>query len=81
VLEEGAQITGVANPRAGARAFGHVTSAYWSPSLGRSIALGLVAAGRSRHGERLHVPMPGGALTVEAVPPVFVDPKGVRLHG
>jgi sarcosine oxidase subunit alpha len=80
VLEEGAQITATANPGTGARALGHVTSSYESPALGRSIAMALVADGRRRMGETLHVPMPGGAITVKVVDPVFVDPKGDRIN-
>ena len=81
VLEEGAQLTRIPEPPPGARAEGYVTSAYWSPALGRSIALALLAGGRTRHGERLHVPLPGRAAAVTVTAPVFVDPKGERLHG
>ncbi|MBL8697667.1 MAG: sarcosine oxidase subunit alpha family protein [Alphaproteobacteria bacterium] len=81
VLEEGAQITESATPAPGTPALGHVTSAYWSESLGRSIALALVEAGRARQGETLHVPMPGGAIPVGVAPTVFVDPEGKRLDG
>ena len=52
VLEEGAQVTESATPPVGAPALGHVTSSYRSETLGRSIALALVAAGRSRIGVR-----------------------------
>ena len=81
VLEEGAQITMEASPTAGTAALGHVTSSYWSDALGRSIALALVSGGRKRKGERLHVPMPGGAVEVVVTAPVFYDPKGARLDG
>jgi sarcosine oxidase subunit alpha len=80
-LEEGAQVTEQARPPVGTSALGHVTSAYWSAALGRSIALALVADGRKRIGERLNVPMPAGDVVVEIVAPVFLDPKGVRLDG
>jgi sarcosine oxidase subunit alpha len=40
---------------------GHVTSSYFSPNLGRSIAMGLVKSGRSRAGERLWVSRHDGA--------------------
>jgi sarcosine oxidase subunit alpha len=80
VLEEGAQVTDSANPAIGSSALGHVTSSYHSAALGRSIALALVAAGRSRIGARLHVPMPGGAVGVAIVGPVFYDKEGARLH-
>ncbi|MFN3745379.1 MAG: sarcosine oxidase subunit alpha family protein [Hyphomicrobiaceae bacterium] len=81
VLEEGAQVTEEARPPAGTPALGHVSSAYWSAALGRSIALALVADGRARIGTKLNVPMPGGDVAVEVVAPVFLDPKGERLHG
>jgi sarcosine oxidase subunit alpha len=80
-LEEGAQITAMADPAPGSGALGHVTSAYWSAALGRSIALGVVADGRARLGEVLHVPMLGGAHAVRVTAPVFLDPEGERLHG
>jgi sarcosine oxidase, subunit alpha len=79
-LEEGAQVTDSANPAIGSSALGHVTSSYHSATLGRPIALALVAAGRSRIGARLHVPMPGGAVGVTVVGPVFYDKEGARLH-
>jgi len=80
VLEEGAQVTESARPPPGSPALGHVTSAYRSPTLGRSIALALIAAGRSRIGAKLHVPMPGGAVGVTVTAPVFYDKAGARLH-
>ena len=80
VLEEGAQVTETASPPPGSSALGHVTSAYRSATLGRSIALALIAAGRSRSGSRLHVPMPGGAMGVTVTAPIFYDKAGARLH-
>ena len=81
VLEEGAQVTESANPATGSSALGHVTSSYMSATLGRSIALALVAAGRSRMGGKLHVPMPGGALQATVTAPIFYDKPGARLNG
>ena len=79
VLEEGAQI--VADPYLPppVKMLGHVTSSYHSPTLGRSIALALVA--NAAEGMRLFVPMPDGAIQVEVVSPVFLDPEGTRLDG
>jgi sarcosine oxidase subunit alpha len=77
VLEEGAQI--VAEKSGAGAPLGHVTSSYYSAVLGHSIALALVADGRNRMGETLHVPMPGGAVPVTLVDPVFLDREGVRL--
>ncbi len=81
VLEEGAQVTESPNPPFGSSALGHVTSSYMSATLGRSIALALVGAGRSRMGARLHVPMPVGAIGVTVVDTVFYDKEGARLDG
>ena len=80
-LEEGAQVTESASPPIGSFALGHVTSSYRSEAVGRPIALALVAAGRSRIGAKLHVPMPGGAVGVTVVGPVFYDKAGARLNG
>ena len=80
VLEEGAQVTESANPPTGSPALGHVTSSYPSATLGRSIALALVAGGRSRVGAKLHAPMPGGAVPVTVTAPIFYDKPGARLH-
>jgi sarcosine oxidase subunit alpha len=78
VLEEGAQIV----PDTSAlRALGHVTSSYWSPNVGSSIALALVADGRARHGEVLSVTTSTGFTKARVTSPVFLDPKGVRVNG
>ena len=79
VLEEGAQITTEAAPKRGAHALGHVTSAYESATLGRSIALAMIANGRARIGETLFAPMASGPIAVKVVEPVFFDPKGAHL--
>ena len=81
VLQEGGQITRERSPAAGSPALGHVTSAYASDAVGRPIALGLVADGRRRIGDRLFVPMPNGSIEVDVVAPAFYDPKGLRLDG
>jgi sarcosine oxidase subunit alpha len=81
VLEEGAQLVAEASPPPGTPALGHVTSAYHSPALGRSIALALLAGGRTRLGQRLFVAGPRGGIAVTVAPPVFLDPEGARLHG
>ena len=79
VLDEGAQITPMANPPKGTHALGHVTSAYHSSVLGKGIALAVIEGGRARMGETLYVPMPTGAIAVTVVDPVFYDKEGKRL--
>jgi sarcosine oxidase subunit alpha len=75
VLEEGSQIV----ERAGGRAIGHVTSAYWSETLQRSIALAMVADGRLRLDQTLYVPDAGRMTVVRLCDPVFFDREGKRL--
>ncbi len=81
VLEEGAQVAEKPGQRPPMALIGHVTSSYASGTLGHSIALALVAGGRSRMGQTLYVPMPDGDLEVEVTSPVFYDPTGARIHG
>jgi sarcosine oxidase, subunit alpha len=80
VLEEGAQIVANANVPIPMPSLGHVTSAYWSETLRRPIALALVAGGNARIRQTLYVPMPAGGIAVRVTAPVFYDPQGARLH-
>jgi sarcosine oxidase, subunit alpha len=80
VLEEGAQIVADPNQPIPMTMIGHVTSSYWSATLGRSIALALVAGGKVRMGETLHIPMPGKTHTAKVSGTIFCDPEGERLH-
>jgi sarcosine oxidase subunit alpha len=57
---------------------GHVTSACWSATRGRSLGLALVQGGRHRHGETLHASWVDGAVPVRLVDPVHYDPSGTR---
>ena len=81
VLEEGAHI--VADPKQPIPMdmLGHVTSSYWSESLGKSVAMALVKDGFNRMDETLYIPMSGGVTyAAKVVKPVFYDPKGERLN-
>ena len=79
VLEEGAQVMLDATPGSG-KPLGHVSSSYFSATLGTSIALALVSGGRARAGQTLHVPMPDGPIAVQVTSPVFYDPTGARIN-
>ncbi|MCJ8521332.1 sarcosine oxidase subunit alpha [Pseudorhizobium tarimense] len=81
VLEEGAQIVGDPNQPKPMTMLGHVTSAYWSENCGRSIAMALVAGGRSRIGQTLYVPMKDRTIAVEVTDTGFFDKEGGRIHG
>jgi sarcosine oxidase subunit alpha len=80
VLEEGAQI--VADPKQAIpmTMIGHVTSSYWSETLGRSIAMALVAGGHDMMGGTLYIPMPGKTHTAKVSGVDFYDSEGARLH-
>jgi sarcosine oxidase subunit alpha len=62
------------------RSQGYVTSSYFSPSLRRPIALGLVEAGLSRMGETVSLYHLGLERRATIVSPVALDPEGKRLH-
>jgi sarcosine oxidase subunit alpha len=80
VLEEGAQVMAQAGAPVPTRPLGHVTSAYFSANLKRSIAMGLVSGGRARVGQTLYVPTAGGEAAVEVTSTVFFDPAGARIN-
>ncbi|WP_404401416.1 sarcosine oxidase subunit alpha [Pelagibacterium halotolerans] len=79
VLEEGAQIVFDPNQSLPMTMVGHVTSSYWSASLGRSIALAVVEGGQARMGETVHIPMPDSTLRATITGTVFYDPENARL--
>jgi sarcosine oxidase subunit alpha len=57
---------------------GFVTSSYYSPALGRSFALALVADGLKRMGEVVSVPLPGKVIRATICDSVFVDKENIR---
>lgn len=59
---------------------GWVTSAAWSPNLGRHVALGMLCSGRVRMGAIVQVYDAGKIYPVKIVPPCFFDPENRRLH-
>jgi sarcosine oxidase subunit alpha len=78
LLPVGAQIAAAAPPT---QTEGHVTSSYWSPELGAPVALGLLARGTQRLGEKIRVHHLGKVIDAEVVKAPFIDPTGDRLHG
>ncbi len=86
VLPEGAQIVAASTRRAAKpttpRAMqGHVTSSYFSPTLGRSIALAMLTRGRERLGETICCPLADGReVSAQVVRPIFFDAEGRRTH-
>jgi sarcosine oxidase subunit alpha len=60
---------------------GWVTSSVFSPTLGRPVAMALVAGGRDRIGETVRVWDMGKERTARLVDQRFYDPQGERLDG
>ena len=59
---------------------GHVTSSYFSPNLGRSIALALVKKGLAKKDHTIFAPMPNRVVEAKISSPVFIDPENERLN-
>ena len=57
---------------------GFVTSSYYSPALGRSFALALVADGLNRMGEVVAVPLAEKVMRATICDAVFIDKENIR---
>ena len=79
VAEGAGLVTGSGVPAR--RIEGHVTSACWSATLGRSLGLAMVRAGSQRHGETLYASSGEGAVPVRLVNPVHYDAAGAHRDG
>ncbi len=62
------------------RSLGYVTSSYFSPTLGRPIALGLIEQGASRHGQTIDIQHLGMLRRATITAPCALDPAGDRLN-
>ncbi len=71
VLPEGAQLVDDLHHSKPVPMVGHVTSSYYSETLGRSIAMALVRNGRARHGATLYAPLAGNTVKARITPPSF----------
>ena len=83
VLPDGAYATAEGHNANGQRNVqGRVTSTYFSPTLGRAIAMGLVLHGPDRMGEVLDFPkVDGGIVKAKIVDQVFYDKDGEKQNG
>ena len=81
VLPEGTQLVFDPKQPVPMSMVGHVTSSYFSTSMGYSFALALVKGGLKRMGEKVFAPLANGTLIeAEIVSAVFLDPKGERQN-
>ena len=82
VLEDGAYaIDEGTNANEQCNTQGRVTSTYYSPTLGRGIAMGLVHKGPDRMGEVISFTKIGASpVPAKIVSPVFYDPEGEKAN-
>ncbi|MGF1737413.1 sarcosine oxidase subunit alpha family protein [Photobacterium satsumensis] len=79
VIPEGAQAVNDPDEPVPMTMIGHVSSSYYSATLGHSIALGLIKGGLSRMGEKIYFPLGNGrVLAAEICDATFYDPEGER---
>ncbi|WP_208349787.1 sarcosine oxidase subunit alpha family protein [Pseudaestuariivita rosea] len=80
VIPDGAYaVAGGTNENGQRNVQGRVTSTYYSPTLKRGIAMGLVHNGPDRMGERLEFPkIDGTSVFAKIVDPVFYDKEGAK---
>ena len=82
VLPDGAYAVGLGTNANGQKnTIGRVTSTYYSPTLKRGIAMGLVKNGPERMGEMIIFPkIDGTEVKAKIVDPVFFDKKGEKQN-
>ncbi|MCY4035021.1 MAG: sarcosine oxidase subunit alpha family protein [Hyphomicrobiales bacterium] len=75
-------VTDIAN-KGRIESLGWISSVADSPAVGCWIGLGYIQGGHNRIGEKVTAwyPLKDEMIEVEICDPVFVDPKGERLHG
>ena len=80
MLPDGAHaVAGPVAAKGPTRTIGHVTSSYFSPTLGHSIAMALIEGGAGRLGQTLDFPIAADAvMRARVVDPVFLDKEGSR---
>jgi sarcosine oxidase subunit alpha len=80
VLPDGAYAVRAVKDKPPMEMIGHVTSSYYSPTLGRSIAMALIENGRARMGEEISFPLEDKVIVARVVDPVFYDKEGARQN-
>ncbi len=82
VIPDGAYIVaGGKNANGQRNTQGRVTSTYYSPTLGKGIAMGLLHRGPDRMGEVVDIPnLDGSIIKAKVVSPVFYDPDGEKQN-
>ena len=79
VLPEGSHIVEKALKQPPMKMLGHVTSSYYSPTLGHPIALAMLQDGLNRMGEQVLIPLMSGKVVEATVSDtIFYDKEGMR---
>ena len=79
VLPEGSHIVEKALKQPPMKMLGHVTSSYYSPTLGHPIALAMLQDGSNRMGEQVLIPLMSGKVVEATVSDtIFYDKEGMR---
>ena len=83
IIPEGAHAVLDPNQPMPMEMLGQVTSSYYSPNLGKSIAMALLKGGHKMMGETVYFPMIDGAAPIKATitDTAFYDPKGEKING
>ena len=81
VLPDGAHAVDGKKSDGRSNMIGHVTSTYYSPTLGHSIALALIKNGYNRIGAILDFELENSKIVrAKIVSPVFYDPEGKKQY-
>src|SRR5262249_49943259 len=63
------------------RSIGYITSSYFSATLGRAFALGLIENGRARIGSTIFAAVHSGTVPMLVTESAFYDKQGSRRNG
>lgn len=80
VLPEGAQVVEHVKDKPPMTMIGHVTSSYYSPNAGRSIAMAVLKNGRNRMGQTVYLPYEGKVVAAKITKPTFLE-DGAPANG
>jgi sarcosine oxidase subunit alpha len=81
VIPEGSQVVAELERNPPMIMIGHVTSSYYSPNVGRSIAMAVLKNGRNRMGDTVFIPLVDRTIRAKVTEARFFDIEGTRLNG
>jgi sarcosine oxidase subunit alpha len=81
IIPEGGQVVAELERKPPMIMIGHVTSSYYSPNVGRSIAMAVLKNGRNRMGDTVFIPLADRTIRAKVTEARFFDIEGTRLNG